>query len=193
MIVEVRLEGKEGHGLGHAVSRSFAAGGELGGSERERAPVQHQSVGPVGVAQMDGGSGAVHHVRLAEKIVAESVGQQQKRGQRTLRNPGPALFPDLGATDYWNSKMEMIRSLGIKVSLFDFMERNATKEERDAGYDIADFLLREETKEAIFNRLITLNPALKTLVETFDLQLVNVEKAPLSATVQHTRKGLFKQ
>ena len=61
------------------------------------------------------------------------------------------------------------------------------------GYDIADFLLREETKEAILNRLITLNPALKTLVETFDLQLVNVEKAPLSATVQHTRKGLFKR
>lgn len=91
------------------------------------------------------------------------------------------LFPDLGATDYWNSKMEMIRSLGIEVSLFDFMERNATKEERDAGYDIADFLLREETKDAIFNRLIALNPALKTLVETFDLQLINVEKAPLSS------------
>ena len=98
-----------------------------------------------------------------------------------LRNRRVLLFPDLGATDYWNSKMEMIRSLGIEVSLFDFMERNATKEERDAGYDIADFLLREETKEAIFNRLITLNPALKTLVETFDLQLANVEKAPLSA------------
>ena len=110
-----------------------------------------------------------------------------------LRNRRVLLFPDLGATDYWNSKMEMIRSLGIEVSLFDFMDRNATKEERDAGYDIADFLLREETKEAILNRLITLNPALKTLVETFDLQLVNVEKAPLSATVQHTRKGLFKR
>ena len=110
-----------------------------------------------------------------------------------LRNRRVLLFPDLGATDYWNSKMEMIRSLGIKVSLFDFMERNATKEERDAGYDIADFLLREETKEAILNRLITLNPALKTLVETFDLQLVNVEKTPLSATVRHTRKGLFKR
>ena len=78
-----------------------------------------------------------------------------------LRNRRVLLFPDLGATDYWNSKMEMIRSLGIEVSLFDFMERNATKEERDAGYDIADFLLREETKEAIFNRLITLNPTLK--------------------------------
>jgi len=38
-----------------------------------------------------------------------------------------------------------------------------------------------------------LNPALKTLVETLDLQLVNVEKAPLSATVPHTRKGLFKR
>ena len=61
-----------------------------------------------------------------------------------------------------------------------------TKEERDAGYDIADFLLREETKEAIFNRLNTLNPALKTLVETFDLQLVNVEKTPLSAMAQRS-------
>ena len=54
-------------------------------------------------------------------------------------------------------------------------------------------MLREETKEAILNRLITLNPALKMLVETFDLQLVNVEKAPLSAMGQRTRKGLFKQ
>ena len=72
-------------------------------------------------------------------------------------------------------------------------KRNATKEERDAGYDIADFLLREETKEAILNRLITLNPALKTLVETFDLQLVDVKKAPFSATVQHAREGLFKR
>ena len=110
-----------------------------------------------------------------------------------LRNRRILLFPDLGATDYWNSKMEMIRSLGIEVSLFDFMERNATKEERDAGYDIADFLLREETKEAILNRLITLNPALKTLVETIDLQLVDVKKAPFSATVQHAREGLFKR
>ena len=58
---------------------------------------------------------------------------------------------------------------------------------------VRNILHREETKEAICNRLILLNPALKTLVETFDLQLVNVEKAPLSATVQHTRKGLFKQ
>lgn len=60
-------------------------------------------------------------------------------------------------------------------------------------HQIKNILHREETKEAIFNRLITLNPALKTLVDTFDLQLVNVEKASLSATVQRTRKGLFKR
>jgi len=109
-----------------------------------------------------------------------------------LRNRRVLLFPDLGATDYWSSKIESLRSLGMEVSLFDFMERNATKEERDAGYDIADYLLREETKEAILNRLIASNPALKTLVDTFDLQLVNVEKTPLSATVQPTRRGGFK-
>lgn len=53
-------------------------------------------------------------------------------------------------------------------------------------HQIKNILLREETKEAIFNRLITLNPALKTLVETFDLQLVNVEKTPLSAMAQRS-------
>ena len=103
-----------------------------------------------------------------------------------LRNRRVLLFPDLGATDYWNSENGDDPEPGNRGFSFDFMERNATKEERDAGYDIADFLLREETKEAILNRLITLNPALKTLVETFDLQLVNVEKAPLSAMAQRT-------
>ena len=134
---------------------------------------------------------------LSTTIFMDCFGRKERGINRdtmsVLRNRRVLLFPDLGATDYWNSKMEMIRSLGIEVSLFDFMERNATKEERDAGYDIADFLLREETKEAVFNRLVTLNPALKTLVETFDLQLVNVEKAQLSTTVQHTREGLFKR
>ena len=63
-----------------------------------------------------------------------------------LKNRQVLLFPDLGATDYWRGKMEMMRRLGIEVSLFDFMENNATDEERKAGYDIADFLLKATGK-----------------------------------------------
>lgn len=93
-----------------------------------------------------------------------------------LKNRQVLLFPDLGATEYWRGKMEMMQRLGIEVSLFDFMENNATDEERKAGYDIADYLLKAETKESVLSRLITKNPHLETLISMLDLEVVGVEK-----------------
>lgn len=52
------------------------------------------------------------------------------------------LFPDLGATDYWQSKIGLMKSYGIKVQMFDYLEVNATENERKRGYDIADYLLK---------------------------------------------------
>ena len=72
--------------------------------------------------------------------------------------------------------MEMMQRLGIEVSLFDFMENNATDEERKAGYDIADYLLQAETKESVLSRMIDQNPHLETLISTLDLEVVGVEK-----------------
>ena len=74
--------------------------------------------------------------------------------------------------------MEMMQRLGIEVSLFDFMENNATDEERNAGYDIADFLLKAETKESVLSRMIAKNPHLETLISTLDLEVVCIEKRP---------------
>ena len=74
--------------------------------------------------------------------------------------------------------MEMMQRLGIEVSLFDFMENNATDEERNAGYDIADYLLKVETKESILSRLIAKNLHLETLISTLDLEVVSIEKRP---------------
>lgn len=51
------------------------------------------------------------------------------------------LFPDLGATTYWQSKIGMMRNHGIEVQLFDYLETNAPESERKEGYDIADYLL----------------------------------------------------
>ena len=118
-----------------------------------------------------------------------------------LKNRQVLLFPDLGATDYWRGKMEMMQRLGIEASLFDFMENNATDEERNAGYDIADFLLKAtskreqrefthyaerewvrenkaETKESVLSRMIAKNPHLETLISTLDLEVVSIEKHP---------------
>ena len=43
------------------------------------------------------------------------------------------LFPDLGATDYWQSKIGLMKSYGIEVRMFDYMETNATENERKRG------------------------------------------------------------
>ena len=103
-------------------------------------------------------------------------GAFNREAMSVLKNRQVLLFPDLGATDYWRGKMEMMQRLGIEVSLFDFMENNATNEEREAGYDIADYLLKVETKESVLSRMIVRNPHLETLISTLDLEVVSVEK-----------------
>lgn len=40
---------------------------------------------------------------------------------RCLRGRQVTLFPDLGATTHWSGKMELMKRLGIDMSLFDFM------------------------------------------------------------------------
>lgn len=86
------------------------------------------------------------------------------------------LFPDLGATDYWQSKIGMIRNYGIEVQLFDYLETNAPESERNEGYDIADYLLQIQPDEAILQAMSRKNPHLKTLIETLGLELVNVQR-----------------
>ena len=86
------------------------------------------------------------------------------------------LFPDLGATDYWQSKIGMIRNYGIEVQLFDYLENNAPESERKEGYDIADYLLQIQPDEAILQAMSRKNPHLKTLIEMLGLELVNVQR-----------------
>ncbi len=54
-----------------------------------------------------------------------------------LKNRRVVAFPDLGAYDYWYKKAAYLK-LPIQVS--DYIEKNATEEQRKEGLDIADFL-----------------------------------------------------
>ncbi len=54
-----------------------------------------------------------------------------------LKNRKVVAFPDLGTFDIWKKKASEM-SFYIKVS--DYLERNATNEQRKKGLDIADFL-----------------------------------------------------
>ena len=86
------------------------------------------------------------------------------------------LFPDLGATDNWQSKIGLMKNYGIDVQLFNYLENNASESERKEGYDIADYLLKVKPDEAILQQMIRKNPALKTLIDALDLRLVSVQR-----------------
>ena len=102
------------------------------------------------------------------------------------------LFPDLGATDYWQSKIGLMKSNGIDVQLFDYLETKATENERKEGYDIADYLLKVRPDEAILQQMIKRNPNLKTLIETFDLKLISIQRDIPQPKVSPPKKRGFR-
>ncbi|MFR9535052.1 MAG: DUF6371 domain-containing protein [Rikenellaceae bacterium] len=86
------------------------------------------------------------------------------------------LVPDLGATEYWQSKLPLFLEKGVDATILDHLEDMATPEQRNEGYDIADFLLDGNSPEIILQKMIEKNPAIKTLIDTFDLELIEMEK-----------------
>lgn len=85
------------------------------------------------------------------------------------------LFPDLGMMDNWHKKTVTLQSRGIDADIFTYLEENATAEEREQGLDIADYLLRSDTKENILRAMIERNPAIGILVGRLHLEIVEDE------------------
>jgi hypothetical protein len=97
------------------------------------------------------------------------------------------LFPDLGAFDQWRLKANQMLELGYEVEIFDYLERNASAQQRREGYDIADFLLQIQPEESNLQIVINKNPMLKKLIDHFDLVLV--QSTPIiPATQSYTEK-----
>lgn len=83
------------------------------------------------------------------------------------------LFPDLKATEEWRQRLPMLESFCRRATCSDMLERIATGAQREAGLDIADFLLMEDTPQMILQQMIKRNPALQSLIDTFGLELVD--------------------
>ena len=63
-----------------------------------------------------------------------------------LKNRFGVLFPDLNGFDKWNKKVKELSKIAeFKVS--DLLERKATKEEKQLGLDLADYLIRFDYTE----------------------------------------------
>lgn len=88
-----------------------------------------------------------------------------------LRDRQVILFPDLKGTEDWRSKMRLLSKVGASPFLYEELERIATPEEREAGLDIADFLLRINPAEGVWELMKKMHPALRILEEKLDLVL----------------------
>lgn len=92
---------------------------------------------------------------------------------QVLRGREVILFPDLKVTEEWRRKVPMLQSVCKRATCSDLLEKMATDEQRSQGLDIADFLLMEDTPQMILQKMIERNPALQTLIDTFDLELMD--------------------
>ena len=90
-----------------------------------------------------------------------------------LRNRDVVLFPDLGATVAWQDKLPLMKALGVRASLFYFLEQQATEEDKSKGLDIADYLLKIKPSEARLQAIIKKHPAIQKLIDAFKLKIVD--------------------
>ncbi len=90
-----------------------------------------------------------------------------------LRDRDVVLFPDLGATNAWKDKLSVMKVLGIRALLFDFLEQQATEEDKSKGLDIADYLLKIKPSEARPQAMMKKNPAIQKLIDIFKLEIVD--------------------
>lgn len=67
--------------------------------------------------------------------------------------------------------MQLLSKVGASPFLYEELERIATPEEREAGLDIADFLLRINPAEGVWELMKKKHPALRILEEKLDLVL----------------------
>ena len=64
---------------------------------------------------------------------------------KVLKGRKIVMFPDLGAYDAWKAKGLLLANItGCQVHVSDLLEMNASTNDKDAGYDIADYLLRDQ-------------------------------------------------
>ena len=115
-----------------------------------------------------------------------------------LRGREVILYPDAGKFDGWSKKAKEL-SVICDVSVSSLIEEGATDEERQAGFDLADYLVRFSPSEfirqsspqqpaavtaekstvhsnSVVAAMCAKNPALSRLMATFDCEVTRTDK-----------------
>jgi Domain of unknown function (DUF6371) len=90
---------------------------------------------------------------------------------RPIQNNSIILYPDIKGFEKWNAKAHELRKKGFRVTVSDLLENApfVSQQERDAGFDLADYLPRLSIPLTAMERMEARNPQLKELAKRFDL------------------------
>lgn len=82
-------------------------------------------------------------------LAVGSLTNLNKDKSRILAGCEVVLFPDLGGYDKWAAKASEMNAtiIGATFTASDILEKVATQDERQAGYDLADYLIRHEPSQ----------------------------------------------
>lgn len=135
---------------------------------------------------------AAHH--LPQFVWIASGGKHGCLGSdalKVLQGRQVVLFPDTGATEYWQSKVPQMEALGIDVKIFNYLEQEANEEARQSGFDIADYLLLLPPKPSLLEEMIKRYPIIQTLIDRLQLKVIQSpfrdEKKPSQS---YAKRGL---
>jgi hypothetical protein len=82
---------------------------------------------------------------MPQYIWLATGGLNNLKPSEALRDRDVLLLTDLKAEEKWNEKMSAFTPICRSIAISDLLSSIATTEQRDAGLDIADYLLMEDT------------------------------------------------
>lgn len=66
-----------------------------------------------------------------------------------LMNRELILFPDLGCYEKWYKKSDKLREINPNIHVSDLLKNKATEQDKTKGLDLADFLIKRDTKSGL--------------------------------------------
>ena len=115
------------------------------------------------VALVESEKTAIICAALMPKYIWLATGGKTQLGDKlnVLSGRDVIAFPDVDGYNEWKTKLALLPGLNIRVS--DFLEKNATPQQREAHIDIADRLIEEILNPSPQPEAAPLNPAYSVL------------------------------
>lgn len=129
-------------------------------------------------------------------LAAGSLNGLNETKMEVLKKRKIILYPDLGVCgpngspfSIWKSKYEYFKSKGFDIQISDLLETKGSNEDRNNGYDIADYFIKNQNytpkkldsnEHKLINLLYQKNKNLKLLIDVFDLRDYNGNTISLS-------------